>query len=260
MFNAYVGCMEGEAPAETIPDRAQLSAALRELENAKARVERDSRQVANDTKKKLVSELLPVMDNLDRSIKAAQESGDAPAVIEGITLVKGQLEAVLRGYGVERIEAVGVFDPAIHEAVTTIPVLTAAAHNTVVDQLAHGYRFGAQLLRPAQVVVGKLSQAPQPTVPTPEPKSAPSRATSEPSPPVREHELRPQVDAYDRRLQPQQRFDAYGRPVPPQQFDAYGRPTRQQQVDPYGRPIQFDRYGRPIAQPAPFSPFGRRFR
>ena len=130
--------MEGEAPTETIPDRAQLSAALRELENAKARVERDARQVAEDTKKKLVSQLLPVMDNLDRTIKAAKESGDAPAVIEGITLVKSQLEGVLRGYGVERIEATGAFDPAIHEAVTTIPVLTAEAHNTVVDQLAPG--------------------------------------------------------------------------------------------------------------------------
>ncbi|GEM_PF-1751653 len=274
--------MEGEAPTETIPDRAQLSAALRELENAKARVERDARQVAEDTKKKLVSQLLPVMDNLDRTIKAAKESGDAPAVIEGITLVKSQLEGVLRGYGVERIEATGAFDPAIHEAVTTIPVLTAEAHNTVVDQLAPGYKFGAQLLRPAQVVVGKLSQtAPEPT---PKPALAPSHAAEPEVLDADERDPRPQVDAYGRRVQqPQQpthldpygrpvhrvqpappaQVDAYGRPVRPQQVaqvDAYGRPLRPQPVDQYGRPIQFDRYGRPIAQPAPFSPFGRRIR
>lgn len=141
------------------PDRASLAGALRELENAKARVERDARTVCDDTKKKLVEQLLPVLDNLDRTIKAAEESGDAPAVVEGISLVRSQLEGVLRGYGVVRIDALAQpFDPRIHEAVTTLPVLTADANNVVVDQLAPGYRYGNGLLRPAQVVVGKLSR------------------------------------------------------------------------------------------------------
>jgi molecular chaperone GrpE len=141
------------------PDRASLAGALRELENAKARVERDARNVCDDTKKKLVEQLLPVLDNLDRTIKAAEDNGEAPAVVEGISLVRGQLEGVLRGYGVTRIEALAQpFDPAIHEAITTLPVLTADAHNLVVDQIAPGYRYGAGLLRPAQVVVGKLSR------------------------------------------------------------------------------------------------------
>ena len=140
-------------------DRASLAGALRELEAAKFRVERDARSVCDETKKKLVAELLPVMDNLDRTIKAAEDNGDAPAVVEGITLVRSQLEAVLRGYGVERIDSLALpFDPAIHEAVTTLPVLTSEAHNLVVDQLAPGYRYGAGLLRPAKVVVGKLSR------------------------------------------------------------------------------------------------------
>ena len=66
---------------------------------------------------------------------------------------------MLRGYGVVRIDALAQpFDPAIHEAITTLPVLTADAHNLVVDQIAPGYRYGAGMLRPAQVVVGKLSQ------------------------------------------------------------------------------------------------------
>ncbi len=165
-------------------DQAQLSAALRELENAKARVERDARQVADDTKKQLVAQLLPVMDNLDRTIKAAEANGEAPAVIEGISHVKSQLEGVLRGYGVERIDAIGVpFDPAIHEAVTTLPVLTAEAHNLIVDQLAPGYRFGSQLLRPAQVVVGKRVAEPRPR-------------------PLAEPKLVDAFDPYGRRFQP----------------------------------------------------------
>jgi molecular chaperone GrpE len=194
--------MNGEAPIELVPDRAQLSAALRELEQAKARVERDARQVADETKKQLVSQLLPVMDNLDRAIKAAEHDGDTPAVIEGITLVRSQLEGVLRGYGVERIDALAVpFDPASHEAVTTLPVLTAAAHNLVVDQLAPGYRFGTQLLRPAQVVVGKLSQPPQAG-----------------------------LDGNTHR----QPLDPYGRPA---RFDQAGRPIRQAQPPGWVSPL-----------------------
>ena len=100
-----------------------------------------------------------MLDNLDRTIKAAEDNGEAPAVVEGISLVRGQLEGVLRGYGVTRIDALAQpFDPAIHEAITTLPVLTTDAHNLVVDQIAPGYRYGAGLLRPAQVVVGKLSR------------------------------------------------------------------------------------------------------
>jgi molecular chaperone GrpE len=141
------------------PDRASLAGALRELENAKARVERDARTVCDDTKKKLVEQLLPVLDNLERTIKAAEDNGEAPAVVEGISLVRSQLEGVLRGYGVVRIDALAQpFDPRIHEAVTTLPVLTADANNLVVDQIAPGYRYGNGLLRPAQVVVGKLSR------------------------------------------------------------------------------------------------------
>lgn len=155
--------VEPVAPAPgPAPDRAALSGALRELEAAKARVERDARLVADETKKKLVEQLLPVLDNLDRTIKASDE----PAVIEGIAMVRGQLEGVLRGYGVTRIDALAQpFDPAIHEAVTTLAVLTPDAHNLVVDQIAPGYRYGAGLLRPAKVVVGKLSRPEYPRSP-----------------------------------------------------------------------------------------------
>ncbi|MFT3694134.1 MAG: nucleotide exchange factor GrpE [Kofleriaceae bacterium] len=145
-------------PIPQATDKYALAGALRELEAAKARVERDARTVCDDTKKKLVSELLPVLDNLDRTIAAARDNGDAQAVIDGVTMVRTQLENVLRGYGVERIDALALpFDPALHEAVTTLPVLTQDAHNLVVDQIAPGYRYGGGLLRPAQVVVGKLS-------------------------------------------------------------------------------------------------------
>lgn len=138
-------------------EKRALADALNELEAAKQRVTRDARAVAEDLKKQLVEKLLPVLDNLDRTIAAADAAGNAIAVVEGVLLVRQQLEGVLRCYGVERIEAQDrAFDPSIHEAITTTPV-PRALHDRVIDQISPGYRFNGTLLRPALVVVGRGS-------------------------------------------------------------------------------------------------------
>lgn len=137
------------------PDRASLAKALRELEAARARVERDARAVTDDMRKALVEKLLPVLDNLDRTIATAEADRNSPAVVEGVRLVRAQIEGVLRGYGLERLDATEVrFDPAIHEAVATLPVHSLPLHEAVLEQVAPGYRFAGALLRPAKVVVG----------------------------------------------------------------------------------------------------------
>ncbi|MDQ3369392.1 MAG: nucleotide exchange factor GrpE [Myxococcota bacterium] len=148
-----------------VPDRAALAHALRDLEAAKARVDRDAQRVHDATREELVAQLLPVLDNLDRTIRVARAQGDAPAVIEGVVLVRAQLESVLRGYGVERIDATHQpFDPAIHDAISVVAVHDPARSNRVLEQAEPGYRFGARLLRPAKVVVGRL--APRPPTPS----------------------------------------------------------------------------------------------
>ena len=128
-----------------------LADALRDLDAAKARVERDAGAAADAMRSDLIAQLLPVLDNLDRTIAAAGETG---ALVEGVALVRTQLEGVLRGYGLERFDAVAApFDPAIHDAISI--VRAPGSHNRVVDQLAAGFRFGGKLLRPAKVVVGR---------------------------------------------------------------------------------------------------------
>jgi molecular chaperone GrpE len=140
------------------PDRATMTHALRELEAAKQRVERHAHEAADELRGKLVLELVPVLDNLDRTISAAIESGDAPTVLEGAQLVRNQLEHTLLRYGVERVEARHrPFDPAIHDALSVIAVPHPSAHNVVVEQIAPGYRLGERLLRPARVVVGRYT-------------------------------------------------------------------------------------------------------
>jgi molecular chaperone GrpE (heat shock protein) len=138
-------------------DRHAALRALRNLEATEARLERNARREAEDARGKLVQELLPVLDNLDRTIRAANGGRD-PAILEGVRLVRHQLEGVLRGYGVDRIDAVGQrFDPEVHEAIGVTAVSDPSRHGVVVQQAEPGYRFAGRLLRPAKVSVGKLA-------------------------------------------------------------------------------------------------------
>jgi molecular chaperone GrpE (heat shock protein) len=146
------------ATAEAAVERSAALRALRNLEATEARLERNARREAEETRGKLVQELLPVLDNLDRTIRAAQGGRSDPALLEGVRMVRQQLESVLRGYGVERIEALGQrFDPAVHEAIGMIPVDDPQRHGAVVHQAEPGYRMSGRLLRPARVSVGKLA-------------------------------------------------------------------------------------------------------
>jgi molecular chaperone GrpE len=138
------------------PDRALVSRALRELEAAKARVERDAKRAEGEMKQRLVLELLPVLDNLDRTISAAQQNREAPTIVEGAYLVRRQIVGVLEGYGVQRIDARGQrFDPSLHEAISMVHVDDPRHDRTVIEQLEPGYAMGERLLRPAKVVVGR---------------------------------------------------------------------------------------------------------
>lgn len=131
-----------------------LRAAIDEYEAARRRVERDAARVHEETRTGLVLELLPVLDSLDRSIAAAT-SGPA---LEGLTLVRAQLEGVLRGYGLERYDAVGErFDPRWHEAMDVAAVSDPARDGVVVAQWEAGYRVGERVLRAARVQVGRLT-------------------------------------------------------------------------------------------------------
>lgn len=147
--------------ASPAADRQAALRALRSLEATEARLERNAKREAEEARAKLVQELLPVLDNLDRTIRAAQSHRSDPAMLEGVRMVRQQLEGVLRGYGVERIEAVGQrFDPSVHEAIGMLAVDDPERNGVVVQQAEPGYRFGARLLRPAKVNVGKLVAAP----------------------------------------------------------------------------------------------------
>jgi molecular chaperone GrpE (heat shock protein) len=156
---------DGEAAAE-VADRSSLLRALRDLEATQARVQQNAERVYDEKRRGLVLELLPVLDDLERTVAAAASASD-PALVTGLRMVLAGLEGVLVRYGVERVNAAsGRFDPAIHEAVAAIPVLDPKLVGAVVQQVSPGYRFGGKVLRAAKVSVGVSSAA----IPRPRPR------------------------------------------------------------------------------------------
>lgn len=145
-----------QVPPEKGPDIDTMRRALRDLEGAKARVERDAKRAADELREKLVAELLPVLDNLDRTIRSAELAAESETMLQGVRQVRSQFEKVLSRYGVERIQAKNQrFDPRIHDAISIVPIDQPIGHDVVIDELEPGYRFGDRLLRPAKVVVGR---------------------------------------------------------------------------------------------------------
>lgn len=149
-------------PAVRAPIAAPTDAALalrhatEELEAARARVERDRERALVETKAQVIDKMLPVLDNLDRSIEAATNSPDT-ALREGIELVRAQFEDALTGMGLERIPSVGErFDPSVHEAIAMVEVDDPERDNVVVDEWRRGYRLGGRVVRSPQVRVARL--------------------------------------------------------------------------------------------------------
>ncbi|MBI5538246.1 MAG: nucleotide exchange factor GrpE [Deltaproteobacteria bacterium] len=143
-----------EVPPAAQADKVALRNALDELEAARARVERDAQRVKDETRASLIRELLPVLDNLDRTLRAASDAESG--LVEGVRMIRSQLEEVLVSYGVERIRALGErFDPSLHEAIATTPAPPSQAGH-VTTEVEAGYRFAGKVLRAAKVVVGAL--------------------------------------------------------------------------------------------------------
>jgi molecular chaperone GrpE len=121
-----------------------------DFENYRKRVARESALAQERGVAKLAKELLGALDNLDRALDAAAQ--DDP-LLDGVRLVRGELESALARVGVESFSPAGEpFDPALHEAMAQQPV-EGADSGTVVEVYQPGYRLGASIIRPARVVV-----------------------------------------------------------------------------------------------------------
>jgi len=151
-----IDVVEEAEKGEAEPDYRDLYLrALAETDNVRKRGRRDALAAETRGKGRVVRELLPALDNLDRAIAAAeaQDADDEHHMTKGIRLVQAELAAALGRVGIESFSPKGeVFDPHQHEAVAQQPVEGVAA-GTVAEVYQPGYRYGEEVLRPARVVV-----------------------------------------------------------------------------------------------------------
>ena len=135
---------------------AKYRQAASEFEDSRLRLRREVSKDIERARRDTLAELLDVIDNLDRAIDSAQKGASAEAMLQGVEMVRRQFLMKLEGLGVTRIAADGeTFDPALHEAIATVPAQSSSEDGRIVGVVRQGYRIGEDVLRPAAVAVAK---------------------------------------------------------------------------------------------------------
>lgn len=125
-----------------------------DLDNYRKRATQEKLQAASRGKADLLHALLPILGNMHLALQHADQ--DADAVRQGVQMIWQQFEGFMRDQGIEPIATVGEpFDPAHHEALSTVPATDAHPPDTIVSEIKAGYLFEGRLLSAAQVVVAR---------------------------------------------------------------------------------------------------------
>jgi molecular chaperone GrpE len=126
-----------------------------EFDNFRKRVERERQAQAESAAANMIEELLPLMDDLERALKAEAGSESVEAYRRGVELIQRQLGEILRKRGVRPVEALGQdFDPHYHQAVAHDAV-EGTRDGEIIEEFRRGYLLGDRLLRPSMVKVAK---------------------------------------------------------------------------------------------------------
>ncbi|HPM85450.1 MAG TPA: nucleotide exchange factor GrpE [Candidatus Anammoximicrobium sp.] len=133
-----------------------------ELDNYRKRANRLLQEETKYAPLPLVRDLLPVVDNLERAIQSAEQTGGSAGLLEGVKMVAQELQLVLEQHHCRRIEAQGAaFDPHLHEAIAQIPSKDLTP-GTVAEVTVTGYQLHDRIVRPAQVLVSTRPTAESP--------------------------------------------------------------------------------------------------
>lgn len=148
---------EAHERAKDFQERALRSAA--DLENYRKRAQKEKEDVQKFGVEKLLKDLLPVVDNLDRALDAAGKSPDFDSFQKGVAMTRKSFEDALARHGVKGFSAKGLpFDPRLHEAIQQVETADVPAGH-VVYEVTRGFNLNDRLVRPAMVVVARAPEA-----------------------------------------------------------------------------------------------------
>src|SRR5579863_8985388 len=152
MTDEHVEQEEQQEQAEQEVDDRLLRLAA-DFENYKKRAARERQETIAFANERLLKELLPILDDLERALNAAEQHEEAQ-LEEGVRLVHRSLASLLERQGVKEIATEGKFDPHVHEALLAQPS-EEAAPGDVLDVIQKGYTLGDRVVRPARVIVAE---------------------------------------------------------------------------------------------------------
>ena len=153
---------EADGLAELEAARAEAAAnydryvrAVAELDNYRKRTVRMRAETRDETLRDVLLQVAPILDNLRRALH--QETQEAELLKQGVELICGQFNDVLKGYGLAEIESVGQpFDPEVHEALAEVPD-DEHVPGTIIEEMEKGYKLNDKVVRYARVVVSRAS-------------------------------------------------------------------------------------------------------
>ena len=127
-----------------------------EFDNYRKRTLKEKMEIIKSGGEKVLSEMIPLVDDFERALETVQNADDKEAIVEGLELIYSKFISFLNQNGVKEIEAIGEpFDADKFEAITTIPAQNKSQKDMVVDCIQKGYILNEKVLRFPKVIVGK---------------------------------------------------------------------------------------------------------
>ena len=129
---------------------------MAEFDNFRKRTLREKSEIIKNAGENVLKGLLPIMDDFERGIKAAENTPEADSVKEGVALIYNKFKKYLNQNGVKEIDpADDTFDTEKHEAISVVPVPDEDKKGKILDTVEKGYTINDKVLRHAKVVVGQ---------------------------------------------------------------------------------------------------------
>jgi molecular chaperone GrpE len=127
-----------------------------DFDNYRKRTMKEKADISRSGGERVLSDIIPLVDDFERALKALHEAEEKDSILEGIDLIYQKFVAFLEQHGVREIESVGLpFDPDKFEAVTTVPVADESQKGKVVDCIQKGYSLNDKVIRFPKVIVGE---------------------------------------------------------------------------------------------------------
>lgn len=144
------------ARAEIEKEKKEYLFLMADFDNFRKRVMREKADLLKNAGERVISGLLPIVDDFERGLAAAAEAKDAEAVRQGMEMIYQKLVLYLESQGVKAMDSNGTdFDPDLHEAIATVPAPTPEQKGKVLDTTQKGYMLNDKVLRHAKVAVGE---------------------------------------------------------------------------------------------------------